>query len=114
MVRRSLFQFQVTKKTRELIWSHGLTEWQLCEIIGLPFDVWVSVRRGIRRPAHNLINELAKILGDEVIFLFLGYYMDDSMQGFVSANLFLQDSIMKKMQIKIEGVKKSGKEFRYL
>jgi hypothetical protein len=91
-----------------------LTEPELCDIVGINYCSWDSIKRGLRKPSHYLMIEFAKVLGDEVILLFLGSYIDEETPVFITADKLENDPVIKKMQENIKKVHNEGKEFRYL
>jgi hypothetical protein len=91
-----------------------LTEQELCKTLGIESKSWDHLIRGVRRPSHELMNELMKILGDEVILLFLSNYMEEPFPKFVPADELKQDDITKSMQEKIKKVKSGSGKFKYL
>jgi len=102
------------KRLRELVFARGLTELELSKKIGIDINSWDQISRGVRRPSHTLVNELMKILGDEVQLLFIGYYITPHFPKLVSADIYEKDSITKMLQEDIKEVKKRSKKFVYL
>ena len=89
---------KLQKRLGELIYSRGLTEIEVCSYLGIHIKSWEYVRRGIRRPSQEFIARLMELLGDEVLILFLGYYMDDEFPKIVSALEFETDPMRTMMQ----------------
>lgn len=93
--------------------SRGLTESSLCKNIGIDQKTWERLKRGIRRPSENLINELMIHLGDEIQLLFKGIYIEDQKPIFLTADKFFQDKITTQIQQDIKKIKKANKKLRY-
>jgi len=101
-------------RLKELIFSKGLTELELCEMLGINIKTWDYVSRGILRPGHNFINELMKILGDEIQLLFIGCYIHNELPRLIPASKYEDYNVIKKILDKIKQVKEKGGDFRYL
>jgi len=105
---------KLQNRLRVLIWSHGLTELELCSQLGITYPVWEQVRKGIRRPNHLFVYRLMEILGDEVQGLFLGHYIDDGFVKLIPGDIYEANKVTKSMARYIEKIEEEGKEFRYL
>ncbi|MFA5856066.1 MAG: hypothetical protein WC867_01810 [Candidatus Pacearchaeota archaeon] len=101
-------------RLRELAFTRGLSEDQLCKKLGIDYKLWKSLTRGLRSPSHSLIIELMAILGDEVQMLFLGAYMEESYPKLIPANEYLNDKNIEMIKEKIEKINKRNGRFRYL
>lgn len=91
-----------------------MTELILIKKLNISKKSWENIKKGIRRPSHTLVNELAILLGDEIRLLFTGYYITDSTPKLTLASEFIQDKITKKSQENIKEMKKLKKKFVYL
>ena len=63
------------KRLLDLIYSRGLSELELCKKVGISYRSWDYLKRGVKKPSSNLLNEFMKVLGSEVQLLFMGYYI---------------------------------------
>jgi transcriptional regulator with XRE-family HTH domain len=105
---------KLQNRVQELLFTHNITERELCENLGIKVNTWIRVKKGKARPSHNFIIELSKYLGDEVFYIFSGNYFEFPYPELISADKFEQDILTKRTLERVYLIDKEKGKFRYL
>jgi transcriptional regulator with XRE-family HTH domain len=104
---------KLQKRLRELIYSRGFTEVEIAKYLGINIKVWDMLCRGYLKPSNKMMVALGVLLGDEVLNIFLGPYLDKRLTKIIPANEYKPNKVMLDMHKQMREILERGGELKY-